>query len=251
MFKKINFVILALFITCLSQAQFKKGDRMVGVSIIGASFNSGNSAFSFPGGTSGYDTKSNSFSISLNPSLGWFINEKTVIGASINAGTSSNKLSYVSRDTTFSQNKSSQLTLGIGGFIRNYFKTEPSSLMPFIQASVNFGTGGGKNEGFNFSTDAGGKYKDTFDGKASGVAFANAALSGGFTKMVGQHVGLDFFIGYNYSYNKKTSKTTTVRSYTSGGGVGFTAVYEPTEKFTSNGASIGIGFQIFLDTKKK
>lgn len=223
---------------------------MLGATLAGTSFSSGNTDFSFPGSTSGYEAKSNSFSFGLSPSYGWFIKSNTAAGFTINGGFSSSKISYMQNGTTFSQSKNSQFSFGLGGFIRNYFHSKSSSILPFAQANLNFGTGTGSNDGFSFSSDVVGAYKDTYDGKSSGIAFLNATLSFGLTKMLNEHTGLDFYAGYTYSYNKKTSKTTTVRTYT-GGAPGFTAIYEPTERFSNHGFTLGVGCQIFLDGKKK
>ncbi|MGB5028410.1 MAG: hypothetical protein WBO38_07895, partial [Chitinophagaceae bacterium] len=93
-------------------------------------------------------------------------------------------------------------------------------------------------------------YKQTYDGNSSGGFFANAAFTGGFTKLVGENAGLDFYIGYNYSYNKNTFKRTTLRDDGIDGSIDTRAENETTTKFTNHGFTIGAGFQIFLRGKK-
>lgn len=250
MLKRICLPVLLFLTGMAAEAQFKKGDRMLGANIAGISFTGGRAEYTAPGVPVGYETKSSNFNLGLSPSIGWFLNEKVAVGATLNVSYGRSTLRNIANDTTYYESNASQLNLGLGGFIRNYFKTGTGTL-PFVQASINFGTGSGNTDGFSFSSDVGGKYKDVFDGKKSGIAFFNASLIGGFTKMVNDRVGLDFFAGYNFSFNKNTSTSTTVRSYITGPGTGFTANYETDEKFTGHGATIGIGFQIFLEGKKK
>jgi hypothetical protein len=250
MYKKIS--LAAFFASCLVSAsfsQFNKGDKMIGTYIAGTTFSSGSTDYSYPGSVIGYESKSNSFALTFNPNYGWFIQSNKVVGITLNAGFNSSKISNIQGGNTFSQYKNGQFNLGIGGFFRNYFSSKSSTVLPFAQASVNFGTGSGTNDGFKYSSDIGGSYKETYDGKSSGIAFLNATLSLGLTKMITKSTGLDFFAGYTYSYNKRTSKTTTVRDYTTGGG-DYTAETEPTEKYTGHGFSLGVGFQIFLEKKK-
>jgi hypothetical protein len=250
MYKKISLAaILVLCLVTVSFSQFNKGDRMIGSYVAGTTFSSGNTDYSYPNSTPGYEAKSNSFALTFSPNYGWFIQSNKVVGITLNAGFNSSKISNMQGGNTFSEYKNGQFNLGIGGFFRNYFSSKSTTVLPFAQASVNFGTGSGTNDGFLYSSDVIGPYKETYDGKSSGVAFLNATLSFGLTKMVTKNTGLDFFAGYTYSYNKKTSKTTTVRTYTGGAG-GFTGESEPTEKYTGHGFSLGVGFQIFLEKRK-
>jgi hypothetical protein len=69
--------------------------------------------------------------------------------------------------------------------------------------------------------------------------------------MMGENAGLDIFIGYNYSYNKNTFKRTTLYYLTSTDTNPSSGKNETTTKFTNNGFVLGVGFQIFLNDKKK
>ncbi len=198
----------------------------------------------------GYDTKSNSFGLRIEPTMGWFISEKTAVGASLNINPSNSKVSYMSGGTTFQQDKSNNFNIGIGAFARNYFSAN-NTFMPYGQFGINAGISSQNNDGFLYTGTGPTATKETYDGKGSGGFFANAALQLGMTKMLGESTGLDFFAGYSYSYNKNTLKTTTQTDFGNNGSIDQTAVSEPTTKFTNHGFIVGVGFQIFLTGKKK
>ena len=119
-------------------------------------------------------------------------------------------------------------------------------MLPFGQLNLNFGTGSSKSDGFSFS----GSDKYTYKGNSSGDSYMNAGLSLGFTKMLNNNIGLDFFAGYNYSRTKSTFKKTTQVDLGNNGSVDQTSTSEPTSKYTNHGALVGVSFQIFLDKKK-
>jgi len=233
----------------MGNAQFKRGDRMVGTSIGSLVFNSGGSDVSFPQ-FPGYSSHTSNYGLRIEPAFGWFISEKTVIGASLNINPSGQKVRYEGLGTTFQEDKTTNFNIGIGGFLRNYFGNNTSSFMPFGQFGFNFGLNSGTSEGFKYY-DASPDYRVSYDGKSSGGFFANAILQLGLTKMVGESVGLDIYLGYNYSYNKNTFKTTTITDNAPYDGVPeSTGTNEPTTKFTNHGVIVGVGFQVFLRGKK-
>jgi hypothetical protein len=225
-------------------AQFKKGDKMVGASVGSIFFNSGGADVSFPQ-VRGYSSHSTGYGLRLDPALGWFISEKTVIGASFLINPSGQKVRYEDLGTTFQEDKSSNFNIGVGGFARNYFG-DGNSFIPFGQFGFNAGINSSTSDGFKYY-DATPDYKVSYDGKSSGGFFANAILQLGLTKLVGSHTGLDFYIGYNYSYNKNTFKTTTVTDVDLDGDIDFSSDNEPTSKFTNHGLIVGVGFQVFLE----
>jgi hypothetical protein len=220
---------------------------MVGTTIGTVFFNSAKTDYSYPAPTVGYSYNVNSFGINLTPQYGWFITDKVVIGAEFILKYDHQKAFDKDGSTgnTFKEDISSNFDIGIGGFARDYFSTS-GSLYPFGQVSVNFGLSSGKSNGFYFV----GADKNTYNGQSSGDLFANAGVSFGFTKMVNKHAGLEVFIGYNYSYNKNNFKTTTLTDLGNNGSVDQTSISNPTSKYTNNGVSAGLGFQIFLDRNK-
>ena len=239
-----------LLLTCLAgSAQFKKGDKMVGTSVGSIIFNSGGSDVTFPQ-VRGYSSKTTNYGLRIEPSFGWFISEKMAIGGTLNINPSGQKVRHEDLGTTFQEDKSTNFNIGVGGFVRNYFGSNTSSFMPFGQFGFNAGINSATAEGFKYY-DASPDYKISYDGKSSGGFFANATLQLGLTKMVGEYTGLDIYLGYNYSYNKNTFKTTTLRDDAPYDGTPETrSENEPTTKFTNHGLIVGVGFQVFLKGKK-
>src|SRR5215813_6586629 len=78
MLRKSALVVLFLPATLFVNAQFKKGDRMVGASIGTIFFNSGSTDNSTSISTS--TTSNDNYGINLAPSIGWFINDNVAIG---------------------------------------------------------------------------------------------------------------------------------------------------------------------------
>ena len=228
-------------------SQIKKGTRMAGASIGTVFYNSGKTEYSFPPPTTGYVSNNKNYGISLGPSMGWFISDNTAVGASVNFAVNNSKTTDVSDATgnTFNKDNSNRFNIGIGGFARNYFKTE-GNLLPFGQVNLSFGTGTSKSDGFNFI----GSDKYTYKGKSSGDSYMNAGLSFGITKMLNNNIGLDLFAGYNYSRTKSVFKKTTLIDLGNNGTTDQTSISEPTMKYSNHGAIIGVSFQIFLDKKK-
>src|SRR6185436_9319213 len=144
------------------------------------------------------------YNVSINPSIGWFISDKTVVGATLNINPNGQKITYEQSGTTYQSDKSNGYNIGAGGFARNYFNSN-SNFMPFGQVSLNGGFSNLKTEGFFYGTG----YKQTYTGNSNGGAFVNASFVLGLTKMLGPNAGLDFFAGYSFSYNNNTFKKTT------------------------------------------
>lgn len=246
--KELVFVLYLLIASGFLNAQFKKGDKMVGTSVASAFFNSGSSEVTFPD-FDGYSGKSNSYGLRIEPSFGWFVSDKAAIGASLNINPSGEKIRYEDAGVTFQEDKSNSFNIGVGAFGRNYFSTD-NTFMPYGQFGFNVGFSTLNTDGFRFYSGSP-DYKNIYDGKSSGGFFANASLQFGLTKMVGETTGLDVFAGYTYSYNKNTMKTVTSTDLDIDGDIDYTATNEPTTKFTNHGFIIGLGFQVFLTGKKK
>lgn len=239
---------LLLMLSFAINAQFKKGNMMAGASVGSVLFNSGSSDISVA--QIGSNTsKITSYNISLSPSLGWFISDNTVVGAAININPYSNKTTYEQNGSTYQSDKNSNFNIGLGGFVRHYFGSS-ASMMPFGQFGLNAGISSLKTEGFFYGGSAPNAYKISYDGSSSGGFFANSTFQFGFTKMVGDLTGLDFYVGYNFSYNKNTFKKTTLRDDGNDGTIDSRGENETTTKFTNHGFLLGVGFQVFLKGKK-
>jgi hypothetical protein len=249
LFKKLVIVPILFFCFIAANAQFNKGDKMYGASVGNIFFNSG-SADQAVATIGGATYKTTGFGININPSIGWFISEKTAVGASLNINPTSQKTTYESNGSTFQKDQIKSFNIGLGGFARNYFGNS-GSFFPYGQIGLNTGIANNNTEGFFYGGSGASAYKDTYDGKSSGGFFLNAAFSIGLTKMVGENTGLDIFAGYNFSYNKNTFKTTRLKDIGNDGSIDTRSENETTTNFTNHGFQLGAGFQVFLRGKKK
>ena len=230
-------------------AQFSKGDKMVGASIASIVFNSGNADISVAS-IGNNISKITNYGVSITPTVGWFISDKTAVGVTLNINPNGQKTTYEENGSTYQSDKSNGFNIGIGGFIRNYFSGK-TAWMPYGQFGLNGGISNLKTDGFFYYKSGVPFYKYTYSGNSSGGLFINSALNLGLTKMLGDNAGLDIFIGYNFSYNKNTFKRTTLYYLTSTDNNPSTGKNESTTKFTNHGFVLGLGFQVFLKGKKK
>jgi hypothetical protein len=246
--RTVILLIVLLVFSAAVNAQFTKGMRTIGATVGTAFFNGGKTDISYPPPTAGYTSNNDNYGISLSPEMGWFVSDNMVAGARLIFAYSKSKTNDVSdaSGNTFNKDESDRFNAGIGGFLRNYFKS-PGSVSPFGQFNLSLGTGSSSTKGFTFN----GNDKSSYDGNSSGDFFINAGISLGITKMLNDHTGLDFFAGYTYSRNKSTFSKTTNVDQGNNGTIDITFENNPTQKFSNNGLSLGISLQVFLDKKKK
>ncbi len=229
-----------------ANAQFSKGDRMIGASLGSLLLNSGTADISVS--SIGSNTsRITGFNVSLSPSVAWFLSEKTAVGLTLNINPNRQKTTYEQSGSTYQSDMNTAFNFGIGGLVRNYFSGK--SLLPFVQLSLNGGVSTLKTEGFFYGGAGSNAYKSSYKGSANGGVFINSSLSGGFTKMLGEQVGLDLFLGYTFSYNKNVFKKTTLRDDGNNGSIDTRSENETTTKFTNHGLNAGAGFQFFLRKK--
>lgn len=248
-FSKQLLAVLALVISMNAGAQFSKGDKMIGASVGSIVFNSGTADITVASIGDNTSLVKN-YSVSIAPSVAWFLSENTAVGFTLNLNPNGQKTTYEQNGSTYQSDKSNGLNIGIGGFARMYFKSE-GSLLPFGQAGFNGGISNLKTEGFFYGGSGVTAYKRTYTGKSTSGSFLNAAFTAGITKMVGENGGLDFSIGYVYSINNNVFKRTTLQDDGNDGSIDSRGENETTTKFTNNGLVINIGFQIFIRGKKK
>ncbi len=246
--KKRTQFLAAFILTVTSvHGQFNKGDKMLGSTIGTLVFNSGNADISVA--SIGSNTsKIKNYGVTLNPSFGWFVSGKTVAGATLNINPYGDKTTYEQNGSTYQSDKNSGFNIGLGGFVRNYFSAD-GSLLPFGQISLNGGISNLKKEGFYYYPSATPYYKHTYSGNSTGGFFLNSTFSAGLTKMISQNTGLDFYIGYNYSYNKNTFKRTSLYFESSTDTNPDEARNETTTKYSNHGFIAGVGFQVFIRSK--
>jgi hypothetical protein len=243
------FCFLAL-ISLSTRAQFSKGDKMVGANIGSVFYNSGKTVYTYPPPTTGITYNTNELGININPVYGWFITNSIVVGPSINISYHHKKAFYTddSNGNTYNSDMSNQFSAGVGAFLRDYFSST-GTFLPYGQIGFNLGTATNSDKGFYFTN--GTNDKSTYHGKSSGDLFINLGLTAGVTKMLSKQTGLDFAVGYNFSYEKSNFKRTTEFDAGNNGTIDQTSVSQPTQKYTDHGVVLGVGFQIFLEGKRK
>ena len=225
-----------------SQAQFQKGMRMAGATLGNAFFNSGNYDYTFPQGTTPpYSSKTNSLGITLSPNMGWFVADNIVIGGQLVLGYVYDKTLDIENNITFRKKVNKNFEAGLGAFARGYLGSF-AGFAPFGQLNIDAGSGSSNTEGFNYTTNL----KESFSGKSSGDFNFGANFLVGVTKMFNANTGLDIFIGYDFSRNKSTFKTTTLRDIDFDGTIDETSISNPTTIYTNHGFMIGAGFQVFF-----
>jgi hypothetical protein len=247
MLRKLAPIVLFLLMTIAVNAQFKKGDKMVGASVGSMFFNAGNTNISTNVTIS--NTSNNNFGISFNPSIGWFINNKVAVGISPMISYSKQELLGKSvAGSTFLKDESSRYTLGIGGFARYYLPGSTERMRFFGQFDLLAGIGGSSADGFQYETT--GVYVDRYDQKSSGDLSVNTGLSFGVSKFLSTRTALDFSIGYKLSYTKSHVTGNFLRDYIDPNAGDETKKPDYDQSFTNHGLILGVGFQIFLDRKK-
>lgn len=237
------FLSVFLLSAVTSFAQFEKGTRTFGLSIGSLGFsNLGADATSNNGSLIGSD-KNTRFSVSVNPSYGWFINEKVLVGGNVSISLSSSK--YTAGSIT--NEKSNGFAAGLGVYSRYYFSS--TGFMPYGQVALGASMG---SASFTWTRDLRNSFNSIDKGTADqkSIFNLNAGLSFGLTKMVNKNVGLDLGLGYNF--------TNTNYKYSSLNNRQYQTTPPSTEEVRSNfkysgfthsvGASVG--FIIFLDPKK-
>ncbi len=238
--------VLALLANTKINAQFKKGDKMLGASVGTIFFNNGNTDVSTSILTS--TTSSDNFGISFNPSLGWFIDDNIAVGLIPAIAFNKQKTLGKSGGNTFLKDETSRFNVTVGGFARYYFNGENPKTMFFGQYDLSAGLGGSKTEGFQYETN--GVYVDRYTQKSSGDFLVNTGLSLGVSKFLAAKTALDFYIGYKFSYIKSNPKGTFFRDYLDPNTGDVTQKPDYDQKFTGHNLVLGVGFQIFLDKKK-
>lgn len=232
--KKITFIVLGSLCLLTAGAQTKKGDRLVGVSFGSLSYTNSDSKTSYSNTPTVYKSTGNSFSISLNPNIAWFVQDNLAVGGgvSISFYQSKSKSSNTSSSST-SENTSTQPSFYIGPSARYYFGGSEKG-MPFAQVNAQYGIYGGKSK----STSSGGSSSETTT-KPKGDW--NAGLTFGYEHFVTSNIGLYASVGFNYGKSKTTYE------YRPSTGTG----YDYTSEYSRFYIPVNVGLQVHILGKKK
>lgn len=240
-------LLLIFFSSFSAYAQLKKGNRMVGLTVASGLLSKGETELSGPNQTPSVSETGN-FTLQLTPSVGWFLTDNAIVGASITVGLSDQTVRRKSAGVTYMEDNYNNIDFGAGTFFRYYFQGS-SAFRPFTHLFFTAGSGTTNTDGFYYFTMGTDNAKSTYDGKSSGRFFYNAGINAGVTRLLSPNTGVDLFVGYLRTSNQMTTKTEQLIDYTSPSTPDTRSSFENTQKHTSNGVSFGIGFQVFLTRK--
>ena len=161
-----------------------------------------------------YNSDGNSFSISKNPNLAWFIQDNFALGGGVSVSFYSPKInsSNISSSVT-SENKSTQL---------------------FAQFNFQYGVYGGTS---NSSTSGGSSSETTTKPRGDW----NKGLTFGYEHFVTPNVGLYASVGFNYVKSK------TIYEYRPSTGTG----YDYTSEYSRFYIPVNVGLQVHIPGKDK
>lgn len=210
-------------------AQTKKGDKLLGVSFGSISYTNSNSETSYSNTATIYKSDGNSFSISVNPTVSWFVQDNLAIGGGISLSYYiSNSNSSNTGSTTTTDNKYNQPSVYISPQIRYYFGDNDNG-MPFAQLNAQYGISGGSSES---KTSTGSSSKTTTKPKGDW----NAGVSLGYEHFITHNVGFYGMVGFNYGKSK------TLYEYRPSTGTG----YDYTSKYGRFYIPFNLGLQVHL-----
>jgi hypothetical protein len=232
--KKITLLVAGCISILTAFSQTKKGDKMVGVGIGSISYTSSDSKTTYSNTPTEYNSDGNSFSISVNPNVAWFVKDNLAIGGGISVSfySSKSESSNTSSSTT-SESKSTQPSFYIGPLARYYFGGSPKG-MPFAQINLQYGIYGGKSES---KTSSGASSETTTKPKGDW----NAGAAFGYEHFISPNVGFYGSIGFNYGKSK------TEYQYRPSTGTG----YDYTSEYSRFYIPVNVGLQVHILGKKK
>lgn len=228
----LSVMMAALVLT--AAAQNKKGDKLVGVGIGSISYTNSDSKTSYSNTPTVYKSDGNSFSISLNPNVAWFVQDNLAIGGGVSISfynSKSNSSNTSSSATT--ESKYNQPSFYIGPLARYYFGSSEKG-SPFVQANFQIGISGGKST----STSSGGSSSET---KTKPKGDWNGGVTFGYEHFITPNVGLFGSIGANYGKSKTTYE------YRPSTGTG----YDYTSEYSRFYIPVNVGLQVHILGKGK
>lgn len=231
--KKLILILTATAATISAMAQTQKGDRLIGVGLGALSYTNSDSKTTYSNTPTVYNSDGNSFSISINPNVAWFVKDNLAVGGGVSVSfyTSKSNSSNTSSTTT-TESKSNQPAVYIGPLARYYFGGS-SKGKPFAQFNFQIGISGGKSES-STSTGASSETKTKPKGDW------NTGLTFGYEHFVTSNVGLFASVGFNYGKSKTTYE------YRPSTGTG----YDYTSEYSRFYIPVNVGLQVHLPGKK-
>jgi len=215
-------------------SQTNKGDKLVGVGFGSISYTNSKSNTTYSNTPTEYNSDGSSFSISVNPNVAWFVQDRLAIGGGVSIGmyTSNSKSSNTSSSST-TESDYTQPTFYIGPLARYYFGGSAKG-MPFAQFNFQYGISGGKSK----SVSSGGSSSET---KYKPKGDWNGGFTFGYEHFITPSVGFYGSLGFNYGQ----SKTTYEYRPSTGTGYDYTSTYK---RFY---IPVNVGLQVHIIGKGK
>ncbi|RXK58340.1 hypothetical protein ESA94_17000 [Lacibacter luteus] len=232
--KKLLTLVAFVMLITSANAQTEKGTKLVGVGLGSISFTSSDSKTTYSNTPTIYNSEGNSFSISVNPNIAWFVQDNLAIGSyvSLSFYKSKSTSSNTSSSTT-SESNSTQPSFYIGPWARYYFGGSKKG-MPFAQLNTQYGIYGGKSKS---KSSSGSSSETTTKPKGDW----NVGVAVGYEHFISQYAGFYASIGFNYGKSK------TMYEYRPSSGTG----YDYTSEYSRFYIPVNVGFQLHLPKKKK
>lgn len=227
--KKLCISLGLSVLLCSAFAQTKKGDKLVGVGFGSVSYTNSDSKTTYSNTPTVYNSDGNSFSISVNPNIAWFIQDNLAVGGGVSVSfyTSKSNSSNTSSSST-TESKSTQPAFYVGPMARYYFGGS-SKGMPFAQANFQIGISSSKSE----SKSSSGASSET---TAKPKGDWNGGVSFGYEHFITSNVGFYGSIGFNYGKSKTTYE------YRPSTGTG----YDYTSEYSRFYIPVNVGLQVHL-----
>ncbi len=225
-------------------AQFQKGTLLLGTTIGTTGYSNANADYGYDLG-SAKAISTDTYTFSVGPQIGVFLNARTVLGGNLSVnyshGNSTTSNTSATDVVTDSKATTNTLTFSVGPFLRYYFSNLASKNWFYGQITGAAGTGTGNSTGNGSTTTT----SYTSSGKTNGIFNWNAGASVGMTHFFAKRIGMDFALGYTYNHQKSTSDNSTYTTNHSSDLVTSTTNNYGLTTIT-NGVTASVGFHFFL-----
>jgi hypothetical protein len=229
---KKTILAIGILIAITASGQVRKGDKLVGVGFGSISYTNSESKTTYSNTPTVYKSDGNSFSISVNPNVAWFVSDGLAVGGGVSVSMYNSKsTSSNTGSTTTTESKYSQPSVYIGPMARYYFGGSPKG-MPFAQVNLQYGINGGKSES---KTSTGSSSETTTKPKGDW----NAGLAVGYEHFITPSVGIYGSFGFNYGKSK------TEYDYKPSTGTG----YSYTSEYSRFYIPVNVGLQVHILSK--
>jgi hypothetical protein len=234
--KKLTLTALMIFGVITLFAQNHKGWWQVGASLGGADYNNSYSETSYSYIPTTYSSKGNGFSLYVNPTLGYYVTDKLVLGGSVYLSPYTGKYTNSqSNSTATSETKYSYFAISIGPMLKCYLGKNQGKGMPYFMVDENMTWYPGYKSTYTSST--GGGSTDRYDK----YSYWNTDAVLGYEHFLNEHIGLNFAVGYRYTYYKYTVNVDQITG----------TDYKYSSKGHYHDATFSLGLVMHLDWHKR